>query len=47
MDEIYGVPLNVPMQLWKMNVFDKAEVQSIYQISKFLEKNGLVAPKTN
>lgn len=30
--------LNVPIQFGKINVFDKVEVQTIYQISHFLEK---------
>lgn len=35
--DICGVTVNVPMQFWKINVFDKAELQSIYQISHFPE----------
>lgn len=49
MHKIYGVPLNVPMRFWKINIFDKAEVQSIYQTSHFPEekKNDWVAPRAN
>lgn len=36
--EIYGVPLHFPMQFLSINIFDKAEVQSIYQILHFPEK---------
>lgn len=35
--DICGVTVNVPMQFWKINVFDRAELQSIYQISHFPE----------
>lgn len=45
MHEIYGVPLNVLMQFWKINIFDKTEVQSIYQIPQFSEKMAELLPK--